>query len=63
MEHTYVLNLDEYKSVRTYQIVLYVNGNNRIATYFDRFRVENIPKEIKSSGNKNIITNICRIQA
>ena len=33
-------------------------------TYFDSFGVEYIPKEIKKSiGNKNIITNIYRIQA
>ena len=31
--------------------------------YFDSFGVENIPKEIKNIiGNKNIITNIYRIQ-
>ena len=39
-----------------------MNGNN--ATYFDRFGVEHIPKEIKKVIiNKNIITNINRIQA
>ena len=33
-------------------------------TYFDSFGVEHVPKEIrKSIGNKNIITNIYRIQA
>ena len=33
-------------------------------TYFDSFRVEHIPKEIKTFiGNKNIKTNIFRIQA
>ena len=33
-------------------------------TYFDRFGVEHIPKEIrKFSRNKSIITNIYRIQA
>ena len=32
--------------------------------YFDSFGVEHIPKEIKKFiGNKNIITNIDRIQA
>ena len=41
---------------------MYVNDN--IVTYFDSFRVEHIPKEIKKFiGNKNIITNIYRIQA
>ena len=43
-------------------IALYVNGNN--ATYFASFGVEHIPKKIKKFiGNKNIITNIYRIQA
>ena len=33
-------------------------------TYFDSFRVEHIPKEIKKIiSNKNIKTNIFRIQA
>ena len=42
-------------------IALHVNGNNII---FYSFGVENIPKEIKRFiGNKNIITNIYRIQA
>ena len=35
-----------------------------ITIYFDSFGVEQIPKEIKKFiGNKNIITNIYRIQA
>ena len=60
----YVINLDKSKS--THWIALYVNGNNRRASYdaiyFDSFRVEHIPKEIKEIiGNKNIITNIYRI--
>ena len=39
-----------------------MNGNNVI--YFDSFRVEHIPKEIKKIiGNKNIVPNIYRIQA
>ena len=40
---------------------MYVNNN---VTYFDSTRVEHIPKEIdKFIGNKNIITNIFKIQA
>ena len=36
--------------------------NNKI-TYFDSFTIEHIPKEIKKFiGNKNITTNIFRIQ-
>ena len=38
--------------------------NAKNVTYFDSFGVEHIPKEIrKFIGNKNIITNIYRIQA
>ena len=40
----YVINLDEFESIGTYWIALYVNGNNII--YFDSFGVEHIPKEI-----------------
>ena len=68
----YVINLDEYQDIGTHWVALYVN--NKTATYFDSFRVEHIPKEImKFLGNwqsssakardKNIITNIFRIQA
>ena len=43
-------------------MVLYVNGNN--VTYFDSFGVEYIPKEAeKFMKNKNIVTNINRLQA
>ena len=41
----YVIYLDEYKSIGTYWIALYVNGDN--VAYFDRFGDEHIPKEIK----------------
>ena len=41
---------------------MYVQNNNVV--YFDSFGVERIPKEIKTFiNNKNIITNIFRIQA
>ena len=40
----YVINLDEYKSIGTHWIALYVNGNN--VTNFDSFGVEHIPKKI-----------------
>ena len=40
------------------------NNNKNNVTNFDSFWVENIPKEIKKFvKNKNIITNIFRIQA
>ena len=54
-----VINLDEYESIETHWISLYVIGNNIIY-----FGVEHIAKEIeKFIGNKHIITNIYRIQA
>ena len=56
----YVINLDEYSDIGTHWISLYVKNND--ITYFDSFRVEHIPKEIKKFiGNKNIIGNIFRI--
>ena len=58
---TYIIKLDEYESIGTW-IALYVNAKN--VTYFDSFGVEHIPKKIrKFIGNKNIKTNIYRIQA
>ena len=58
----HINNLDEFKSIEIHWIALFVNSNNVI--YFDSFGVEHIPKEIKKfSGNKNIISNIYRIQA
>ena len=41
----YIINLDEYESIGTQWIALYVNENN--VTYFDSIEVEHIPKEIK----------------
>ena len=58
----YIIDLDEYKSIWTHWIALHVNDNN--VTYFDSFGIEHIPKEIREFiGNKNIVTNIYRIQA
>ena len=58
----YVINLDEYRNIGIHWVALYVNNKNII--YFDSVGVEHIPKEImKFIGNKNIITNIFRIQA
>ena len=43
-------------------LLLHVNDNN--VTYFDFFGVKHIPKEIKAFiKNKNIKTNIFRVQA
>ena len=52
----------DYKPIGTHWIAFYVSNNN--VTYFDIFGGEHIPKETKKFiGNKNIITNIYRIQA
>ena len=40
----YIINLDEYESIGTHWIALYVNAKN--VTYFDSFGVEHIPKEV-----------------
>ena len=57
-----VINLDEFKFIPTHWTTLYMNANNII--YFHSLGVKNISKWMKISiGNKNIITNIYRIQA
>ena len=57
----YAINLDEYYDIGTHWIALYVN--NKTVTYFDSFGIEDIPKEVKKFiGNRNIISNIYRIQ-
>ena len=58
----YVINLDEHKDTGTHWIVLFCMRNKVI--YFDSVGIEHIPEEIKEFiGNKNIKTNIFRIQA
>ena len=50
----YVINLDEYADI----------GTKKKVIYFDSFGVEHGPKKIKTFiGQKNIKTNIFRIQA
>ena len=61
----HIINLDEYANVGTHWITLFCKKNEIV--YFDSFRVEYIPEEIKDfieefPGNKNIKTNIFRIQ-
>ena len=59
---TRVINLDECAGVGTHWITLYISNNDAI--YFNSFGVEHIPKEIKKFiGNKNMQTNILRLQA
>ena len=58
---TYIINIDEYSDIGTYWIALHLQNNN--VTYFDSFRVEHIPKKIRTFiSNKYIKTNILRIQ-
>ena len=57
----YMINPDEHYDTGTHWIALWLNNNN--ATYFDSFGVEHLPKKIKEFINRNIITNIFRIQA
>ena len=58
----YVLHLDEYGDIGTYWIPLYVEDNEII--YFDSFGLEHVPKLIeKFIGNKNMKTNMFRIQS
>ena len=46
-DEDYVTNLDEYEEVGTYRIAIYVDNDKNNVTYFDRFGVKNILKEIK----------------
>ena len=58
----YKINLDKYYDIGTHWVALWVNNNN--VTQFDSLGVEHIPKEIiKFIENRNIKTNIFRIQA
>ena len=58
----YIIILNEYSDIVTHWIALYVHNGD--VTYFDSSGVEHIPKEIKTFiNNKNIKTNIFRIQA
>ena len=59
---TDVVNLDEYCNIGTHWIALCLLNND--VTCFNIFGVEHIPKEIENFiSNKNIPTNIFRIQA
>ena len=54
--------MNQWVWVWTHWIAFYVNTKK--VTYFDSFGVEHIPKEFrKLIRNKNIITDIFRIQA
>ena len=47
----FIINLDEYESIETHWIALYVNDNN--VKYFDSSGFRHIQKEIKKSKIKN----------
>ena len=51
-DESYAINLDEFNSIETHWITLYVNVNNII--YFSSFEIEYIPKEIKKFIEKKI---------
>ena len=57
-DETYVINLDEFHSIETRWIALYVNGNNiresYDAIYFDSFKIKEIPKKFKKSKETKI---------
>ena len=58
----YIIDLDEYSDIGTHWVALYVQNND--VTYFDSFRVEHIPKEIRRFiSSKNIKVSIFRMQA
>ena len=58
----YVKNIDGYESIGTNWIALHVNVNKII--YFDSFGFAGIPKKKKKVvGDKNVISNIYRLQA
>ena len=57
---TYAIKFDEFKSIVTRWISLYIDNYN--VTYFDSFGVEHIPKEMKKLIRNKNVTNIYRIQ-
>ena len=57
----YVINLDEYADVGTHWNVLFCWKTETV--YFDSFRVEHVPKEIKEFiESKNSKANIFKVQ-
>ena len=61
-DQAYVINLDEYVDIGIHWVASYAHNND--VTFLDSFGVEHISKEIRTSiNNKNIKTNIFRMQA
>ena len=59
----YLIYLDKYQSVESHWVALYVNSNIFWYTFIE-FSIDRVPKKFKKFiGNKNITTNIFRIQA
>ena len=57
----YIISLDEYSDIGTHWVALCAQNN---VTYFHSFEEEHISKKIRTFiSNKNIKTNILRIQA
>lgn len=46
IDGTYVVNIDNYKSLGAHRIALYINDNN--ATCFNSFWFEELPEEINN---------------
>ena len=46
-DEAYVIKLDEYKSIGTHYVAVYMNGYNIV--YFNSFGVEHIPKKSKKA--------------
>ena len=59
-DRAYKINLDEFESIGTYWITLYVNGN--IVIYLIAFGVNIFQNKLKSLWEKNIIAKMYRIQ-
>ena len=60
IDGTYKINLDDYKSLGTHWMTLYVNAEN--VMQLDSFGVEYIPKEIGKFKENKSITKIYRMQ-
>ena len=59
---TYIINLDEYADVGTHWIALFCR--KKWTYFFDSFRVEHVPTEIKTFiGHNNIKANIFRFKS
>ena len=58
----YVINLDQYKSIGTYLIAFYINGDNGStyynAKYFDSFGVKYIQKKLRNEQETKILSQI-----